>query len=47
MNNLCNFQTEELYNKSKGFCNFTLGGSLQDGLQGTLIYIINSVTSEM
>lgn len=32
MNNLCEFQPEELYNKSKGFCNSTLGGSLQDGL---------------
>ena len=47
MNNLCNFQPEDLYNKSKGFCNSTLAGSLQNGLQGTLIHIINSVTGEM
>ena len=47
MKNLCNYQPEALYNKSKGFCNTTLAGSLQDGLQGTLIYIINSVSNEM
>ncbi|CAD8119553.1 unnamed protein product [Paramecium sonneborni] len=45
-NNLCEMISLDLIERSKDFCFQTLGGSLQGGLQGALVFIYSSIKNE-
>ncbi|CAD8104782.1 unnamed protein product [Paramecium sonneborni] len=45
-NNLCEVISMDLIERSKDFCFQTLGGSLQKGLQGALVFIYSSMKNE-
>ncbi|CAD8198779.1 unnamed protein product [Paramecium octaurelia] len=44
--NLCDLLSQDLMTKSKDLCFSTLGGSLQKGLQGALVFVYSSINNE-
>ncbi|CAD8197904.1 unnamed protein product [Paramecium pentaurelia] len=44
--NLCDMLSQDLITKSKDLCFSTLGGSLQKGLQGALVFVYSSINNE-